>query len=139
MERLGAAALKGPLSAGGDYVYAALGEIRHLFAANETRQDRMDREAQEFVARSGRSSHAGETWRDIEGRAISVYAPDQKLSAGVAASPVGLGDIVRAMVTQRGPRPSERTRSTGSISTDGALVPATLATEVIDRLRALRP
>lgn len=93
-------------------------------------QDELDRLAREAVIPAASSG-----WVDSSGRPVAVLAPNERLSR-TRASDVELGEYIRALVLGSRDERIRAALSEGSQSAGGALVPAPLATDVIDRLRA---
>jgi HK97 family phage major capsid protein len=86
-----------------------------------------DTGAAPYVARSG--------WSERDGQEIRVLAPNEKFATR-QYNGIGLGSYLRAMVT--GPRneAEKRALQEGTDSAGGYTVPAPLAAEFIDKLRA---
>jgi len=81
-----------------------------------------------------------ETWRTDSGERVPVLTREQRIAdflptERTAASDVGLGGFIRALMS--GPKNDleRRALAEGSVSTGGAFLPSPLATEVIDHAR----
>lgn len=106
--------------------------------------DRRDDDRIEFRVFAEAISHSDNdniaTWRLDSGERLPVLSQEQRISDFVpaertAASDVGLGRFIGALID--GPKNDleRRALAEGSVSTGGAFLPAPLATEVIDHAR----
>ncbi|MDQ2077629.1 phage major capsid protein [Marinimicrobium sp. ABcell2] len=87
----------------------------------------------------GDGSLAGDSrsdvWRDKEGKEIRTYAPNERISQGTDSS-LSFGGGVRALVFGARNEAEGRALSEGTNSAGGWTVPAPLASQFIDALRA---
>ena len=93
-----------------------------------------------FANTETRAAFKGETWRASDGRRIPVLSAEHRMAdllqdGGGEASELGLGGFLRALT--QGPRNELERRVLGgaAVGTGGAIVPAPLAAELIDRMR----
>lgn len=80
------------------------------------------------------------TWRTDNGERVPVLGAEQRIADFLpaersAASDVGLGGFLRALLNGPKTEPERRALAEGSVSTGGAFLPSPLATEVIDHAR----
>lgn len=88
-----------------------------------------------------RADFDGAIWRDREGRHVPVLAKRHRLAdlappADSAAAELGVGGYLRALALGPNSELERRVLGQGTIGAGGALVPAPLAAQLIDLLRA---
>lgn len=87
-----------------------------------------------------RADFDGEVWRDREGRHVPVLAKRHRLTdlapTDTAALDLGVGGFLRALALGPQTELERRVLGQGTVGAGGALVPAPLAAQLIDVLRA---
>jgi HK97 family phage major capsid protein len=127
---------------------AEAAEDRAAFAADLDKRSatrptaKLGREVRAFDGHTSelRADFDGEVWRDREGRHVPVLAKRHRLAdlapTDTAALDLGVGGYLRALALGPQNELERRVLGQGTIGAGGALVPAPLAAQLIDRLRA---
>ncbi|WP_231366522.1 MULTISPECIES: phage major capsid protein [unclassified Thioalkalivibrio] len=112
--------------------------VEHLNSEIRLEQVQLDQQAEEYWGNKKGPAPSG--WRDAKtGRAVNVYAPQDRLSGSSESdysTGVTTGDAIVSMVTGRGSEQVRASLSEGTDSSGGYLVPEPLSRDLIDRMRA---